>query len=450
MATKQHCVFVCAALLILATHIATANYTADWAVEIIEGEEGMAHTIAGLYGFSNLGKIGGLENVYHFKKIGAPNNTETADSFLERLLLSEPSVVLAEHQLREEREVKSLPSSGGIHQPKGRDNFSVSIQRAWNQSLSGCNISVAVVDDVIDVEHDDLYSNFAPNISYDVFHRMGLVPVPSEQKQGTTCSRIIASSSPVANESCVLGIAYKSNLGAIQIFGFDSEQNRDRYATDITEAIALSFERQTIDIYSNCWGAPDTGADVSGPKTVTRRILADGVTKGRDGKGSIFVWANGNGRPNDDCAADGYASSPYTISVGAIREDGKSSEYDEPCSAKLTVAPVTNGRNTTTKETECDIVLNGTSAAASMVSGIIALALEANPNLTWRDVQYLIVYTANPNLTAGPLTQNGAGLVVSRQYGFGVMDAEAMVTRARHWINVSPQLIDQCISNQSG
>ena len=57
MATKQHCVFVCAALLILATHIATANYTADWAVEIIEGEEGMAHTIAGLYGFSNLGKV---------------------------------------------------------------------------------------------------------------------------------------------------------------------------------------------------------------------------------------------------------------------------------------------------------------------------------------------------------------------------------------------------------
>ena len=55
------------------------------------------------------------------------------------------------------------------------------------------------------------------------------------------------------------------------------------------------------------------------------------------------MWANGNGGPNDDCAADGYASSPYTISVGAIRGDGRPSEYDEPCSAKLTVAPVTNG-----------------------------------------------------------------------------------------------------------
>ena len=63
-------------------------------------------------------------------------------------------------------------------------------------------------------------------------------------------------------------------------------------------------------------------------------------------------------------------------------------------------------------------------------------------NLTWRDVQYLIAYTANPNLTAGPVTRNGAGLAVSRQFGFGVMDAEAMVTRARHWINVPQQMND--------
>ncbi|CAI8044887.1 Proprotein convertase subtilisin/kexin type 6, partial [Geodia barretti] len=67
---------------------------------------------------------------------------------------------------------------------------------------------------------------------------------------------------------------------------------------------------------------------------------------------------------------------------------------------------------------------------------------------TWRDVQYLIAYTANPHLTAGPLTRNGAGLAVSRQYGFGVMDAEAMVTRARQWINVPPW-IEHHITNVS-
>ena len=66
-----------------------------------------------------------------------------------------------------------------------------------------------------------------------------------------------------------------------------------------------------------------------------------------------------------------------------------------------------------------------------------------SPSLTWRDVQYLIAYTANPLLTNMTDTQvNGAGLAVSRKFGFGVMDAEAMVTRARHWINVPPQMND--------
>ena len=64
--------------------------------------------------------------------------------------------------------------------------------------------------------------------------------------------------------------------------------------------------------------------------------------KGRGGKGSIFVWANGNGGHYDDCAADGYASSIYTISVGAMSVHGNKSPFDEPCSAKMTTTYVTN------------------------------------------------------------------------------------------------------------
>ena len=64
-----------------------------------------------------------------------------------------------------------------------------------------------------------------------------------------------------------------------------------------------------------------------------------------------------------------------------------------------------------------------------------------SPDLTWRDVMYLVVFTSNPSLTSGgSYTTNGAGIRVSRQFGFGVLDAEAMVTRARHWISVPPQL----------
>ena len=64
--------------------------------------------------------------------------------------------------------------------------------------------------------------------------------------------------------------------------------------------------------------------------------------QGRGGKGSIFVWANGNGGEYDDCGDDGYASSIYTISVGAIGVQGNSSWFDEACSAKMVVTYVTD------------------------------------------------------------------------------------------------------------
>lgn len=60
--------------------------------------------------------------------------------------------------------------------------------------------------------------------------------------------------------------------------------------------------------------------------------------KGRDGLGSIWVWASGNGGKNyDSCAADGYASSMYTIAVGSADSSGKQAYFDEICSGKMAV-----------------------------------------------------------------------------------------------------------------
>ena len=55
-------------------------------------------------------------------------------------------------------------------------------------------------------------------------------------------------------------------------------------------------------------------------------------------------------------------------------------------------------------------------------------------------MQYLIAYTSNPDiLTGDDWVTNAAGLRVSLHFGFGAIDAEAMVTRARHWTNVPEQ-----------
>lgn len=45
----------------------------------------------------------------------------------------------------------------------------------------------------------------------------------------------------------------------------------------------------------------------------------------------------------------------------------------------------------------------GTSASAPLAAGICALALEANADLTWRDMQHLVVFTSRPD----PLHDNG-------------------------------------------
>ncbi len=60
--------------------------------------------------------------------------------------------------------------------------------------------------------------------------------------------------------------------------------------------------------------------------------------QGRDGKGSIFTFAAGNGGEYyDSCAADGYTNSIYTISVGSADQNGNQADYDEDCSAKMVV-----------------------------------------------------------------------------------------------------------------
>ena len=62
------------------------------------------------------------------------------------------------------------------------------------------------------------------------------------------------------------------------------------------------------------------------------------MLQGRGGKGSIYLWASGNGgRYFDSCAADGYTSSIYAISMGSADQRGRQAEYDENCPGKMAV-----------------------------------------------------------------------------------------------------------------
>ncbi|KAE9412555.1 hypothetical protein Angca_005488, partial [Angiostrongylus cantonensis] len=82
----------------------------------------------------------------------------------------------------------------------------------------------------------------------------------------------------------------------------------------------------------------------------------------------------------------------------------------------------------------------GTSFATPIVSGVIALMLQANPNLGARDIQNILALTAkrvDPNgsnwTTNGATNWNGGGMHASEDYGFGEIDARAAVRLAETW-----------------
>ena len=55
-------------------------------------------------------------------------------------------------------------------------------------------------------------------------------------------------------------------------------------------------------------------------------------------KGTVYVWAAGNGGGyQDSCAADGFVNSIYTIAVGSADQNGQQAYFDEDCPAKMAV-----------------------------------------------------------------------------------------------------------------
>lgn len=102
---------------------------------------------------------------------------------------------------------------------------------------------------------------------------------------------------------------------------------------------------------------------------------------------------------------------------------------------------------TTDLHNQCTEGHTGTSASAPLAAGIFALVLEANPNLTWRDIQHLVAFTSQYNsLAANPgWKTNAAGFKVNSRFGFGLLDASALVKSALKWKQVPEKKICEIV-----
>ncbi|KAL5000584.1 peptidase S8/S53 domain-containing protein [Aspergillus recurvatus] len=311
----------------------------------------------------------------------------------------------------------------------------LNVTGVWLEGITGKGATAAIVDDGLDMYSNDLSPNYFPEGSWD-FNDHVQEPRPRlrDDKHGTRCAGEVAAA---RNDVCGVGVAYDSRISGIRILSGPID--------DTDEASAINFAYQENDIYSCSWGPPDDGATMDAPGILVSRAIVNGVQKGRDGKGSIFVFAAGNGAASEDnCNFDGYTNSIYSITVGAIDREGEHPYYSESCSAQLVVAyssGTSDAIHTTDVGTDrCYSIHGGTSAAGPLVVGAMSLALSVRPELTWRDAQYIVLETAVPvHEDDGSWQVTKSGRKFSHDWGYGKIDVYSLVQKAKTWELVKPQ-----------
>ncbi|KAH3703105.1 hypothetical protein DPMN_078134 [Dreissena polymorpha] len=279
-------------------------------------------------------------------------------------------------------------------------NMDINVTAVWKHNITGRGITVAIVDDGVEHTNPDLAGNYNSAGSWDL-NDDDPDPMPEfsnpSNHHGTRCAGEI---SAIPNDVCGVGVAYGAKFSGMRLL--------DGPLTDSLEAQAFTEKIQINDIYSCSWGPDDDGRTVDGPHTLAAAAMKKGIDFGRHGYGSIYVVASGNGgHEGDNCNYDGYANSLYTVTIGAVDETGHMPYYAEECASMLAVtfSSASGGSNrdivttdwtsgAAADRTGCTLHHTGTSAAAPIAAGLVALMLEVQPCLTWRDVQYIIILTA--------------------------------------------------------
>jgi subtilisin family serine protease len=367
------------------------------------------------------------------------------------------------------------------------------IERIWDE-FTGAGVKVGVYDTGVQYTHWDLDGNYdASNhlvidgVTYDgapVLDDNGTPGDPSDDfldGHGTHSAGLIAAE---ANGVGTVGVAFGAKITGVNIF--DPDSGIFLNGTDTTRSTEALRQSSRFDIVNNSWGGDPEFLDgqntrVEGSRADEREnAWAQAAAEGRGGLGTIIVKSAGNDWGN--AVAEGLNGSRYKLTVAATgnitytEADGHglgdfATDFSNHGTPILVAAPgiwITttdllgaDGFNIRSKlgvdlgPSDDTNYYGGTSASAPIVSGVVALMLDANPGLGWRDVHDILAASATrigSELGAtGPGTNengvwqinaadgwNGGGMHVHTNYGYGMVNAYNAVRMAEVWSEFAP------------
>jgi Ca2+-binding RTX toxin-like protein/subtilisin family serine protease len=316
---------------------------------------------------------------------------------------------------------------------------SAGFQAAWGYS-TGAGVTIGIVDEGVNYAHLDLAANYDQSLDFDPLDldASDARPDTAGETHGTEVAGVIVGSG--ANDFGSIGAAPDATIAASYL----------RYGqVSIDGLVAILSHQSNFDISNNSWGftsafADNANADFFAP---VADAIEGAATTGRDGLGTAMVFAAGNGKLSiagqnigDDSNFHSLSNNRFSIAVGAHDKTGEAAFFSSPGTNILVSAPGVALLTTSGHEDGAtgSTYVSGTSFAAPMVSSAIALMLQANPNLGYRDIQEILAISSDPSRSGlavgnGATNVNGGGMLFDREMGFGALNALSAVSLARSW-----------------
>ncbi len=320
------------------------------------------------------------------------------------------------------------------------------VAAAWNfleekKLEPGRGVTVGIIDDGFDIAHADLRGLFLQGT--DLSDGDDLPMIGPDDVHGTAVAGILGAR--WMNGIGIAGVCPECRVVPVRV-----SSDLINGTTEI-DAFTYLLDRG-VDIISNSWGPTDHGGPMDMSETL-KEIFVMAVSEGRNGKGTVILFAAGNG--NEDISApesfDGFAANPWVIAVGAVNASGRKTLYSDwgkdldlmapSCDTDLDAfedpfdLSMTRDGVWTTDNTGFDgysagdytAGFCGTSAAAPLAAGIVGLLLSASPDLSWQDVYDILTTTADKvSLRDARYDENGFSL----RYGYGRVNALAALEKA--------------------
>lgn len=347
-----------------------------------------------------------------------------------------------------------------------RPGMDSNVRGAWNRNLTGAGVMVGIADDGVETTHPDLAPNYVAADSWNFVERNANPnPIRADDNHGTAVAGVAVARG--GNGIGVTGAAPLASLSGLRV-----PLGGGGSLSDFVDVIKFhSFGSiQTIKVKNHSYGVGAPFVEGSGERDAAEASA---------GVGTIHVWAAGNerGKAKEDANKDPINSSPHVISVAALASSGIFSDYSCYGANVFVTAPSNSRRQgehgqpgTWTGIVTADRSANpgynpgpagagvngfpdtaytgdfgGTSSAAPLVAGIMALGVQANPAMNVRLAKHALVRTSrlvDPGDTTpsshGGWRTNAAGFAFNANYGFGLIDADAFTRRVALYSGVTP------------